>query len=97
MKELIAALITAVMVTACGSGGADPVTTTGPAAFPTTALESGAVAEGGSSTTVTSVAEEPDATTSTTITTLPDVDEELAEFDALADLLDELDDLLADL
>ena len=92
--------VLALLVTGCGKAdgrpNADPTSATLPAAVttatvPPTTLPDQSVVSTTTSTTVT-------ATTTTSVPIpLPDIDADLDEFDDLESLLDELDDLLADL
>ena len=93
--------VLALLMTGCGKAdgrpNADPTSATSPAAVttatvPPTTLPDQSVVSTTTSTTVT-------ATTTTTSVPipLPDIDADLDEFDDLESLLDELDDLLADL
>ena len=99
MKRLIAAAATvALLVAACGPGRVSgptletSTTTTAPdRTTPVPATTFGEIPGVEAETTTTTV------TTTTTTIALPDLDDELADFDELGGLLDELDDLLADL
>ena len=92
----------ALVLGACGSDGAPKamVALVGvePAVVATTTAPVESVSDGADGVVTTTTAIVP-TTTSTTTTTvpLPDPDEELAEFDDLESLLDELDALLGEL
>lgn len=104
MKQLIAAAMAATVLAAgCDSTEPSPGATPGTqsTAPATTVVEEAAGLPGPAVTTTAGEAiGTPTATTTTTAAptaSLPDVDQELSEFDDLGGLLDELDELFADL